>query len=195
MVFRALLAGADLLRSHLIHWAPGAPAFGRLAPMLFSTAGAVTAVWLVFRYAPETGGSGIPHLKAVLHRLRDLSWLRVLIVKMFSGVLAIGGGLALGREGPTVQMGGAIADGAALGMKVSQSDRLTLTAAGAGAGLAAAFNAPLSGLVFVLEEMRRDFRPAVFGAAFIAAASADVVARSVSGQLPVSPSRITRCRR
>jgi CIC family chloride channel protein len=70
-------------------------------------------------------------------------------------------------------------------MKVSPADRLTLTAAGAGAGLAAAFNAPLSGLVFVLEEMRRDFRPAVFGAAFLAAASADVVARSVSGQLPV----------
>jgi len=185
VVFRALLAGADLLRNNLIHWARGAPAFGWLAPMLFSAFGAVAAIWLVFRYAPETGGSGIPHLKAVLHRLRDLSWVRVLIVKMFSGVLAIGGGLALGREGPTVQMGGAIADGASRGMKVSQSDRLTLTAAGAGAGLAAAFNAPLSGLVFVLEEMRRDFRPAVFGAAFIAAASADVVARSVSGQLPV----------
>jgi CIC family chloride channel protein len=84
-----------------------------------------------------------------------------------------------------VQMGGAVADGIARAMKVSQSDRLTLTAAGAGAGLAAAFDAPLSGLVFVLEEVRRDFRPAVFGAAFVAAATADVVARSVSGQLPV----------
>jgi CIC family chloride channel protein len=185
VIFRALLAGADLLRNQLIHWARGAPAFGWLAPMLFSAIGVVVAVWLVFRYAPETGGSGIPHLKAVLHRLRDLSWVRVLIVKMAGGVLAIGSGLALGREGPTVQMGGAIADGIARTMKVSQTDRLTLTAAGAGAGLAAAFNAPLSGLVFVLEEVRRDFRPAVFGAAFIAAASADVVARSVSGQLPV----------
>ena len=104
---------------------------------------------------------------------------------MVSGVLAIGSGLALGREGPTVQMGGAIADGISRAMKVSPTDRLTLTAAGAGAGLAAAFNAPLSGLVFVLEEVQRDFRPAVFGAAFVAAATADVVARSVSGQLPV----------
>src|SRR5678815_2034645 len=103
---------------------------------------------------------------------------RVLVVKMTSGVLALGSGLALGREGPTVQMGGAVADGLARSMKVSSADRLTLTAAGAGAGLAAACNAPLSGLVFVLEEMRRDFRPAVFGAAFLAAASADVVARS-----------------
>jgi CIC family chloride channel protein len=104
---------------------------------------------------------------------------------MFSGVLAIGSGLTLGREGPTVQMGGAVADGIARGLKVSPQDRLTLTAAGAGAGLAAAFNAPLSGLIFVLEEVQRDFRPAVFGAAFVAAATADVVARSVSGQLPV----------
>ena len=185
VVFRALLAGADALRNQLIHWAQALPMLGWIFPMLFSATGAVIAVWLVFRYAPETGGSGIPHLKAVLHRLRDLSWVRVLIVKMFGGVLAIGSGLALGREGPTVQMGGAIADGVSRGMKLSQSDRLTLTAAGAGAGLAAAFNAPLSGLVFVLEEVRRDFRPAVFGASFIAAAAADVVARSVSGQLPV----------
>jgi len=185
VLFRALLAGADALRNHLIHWAQASPAVGWIFPVLFSATGAVIAVFLVFRYAPETGGSGIPHLKAVLHRLRDLSWIRVLMVKMASGVLAIGSGLALGREGPTVQMGGAMADGIARAMKVSQSDRLTLTAAGAGAGLAAAFNAPLSGLVFVLEEMRRDFRPAVFGAAFVAAAAADVVARSVSGQLPV----------
>jgi chloride channel protein, CIC family len=185
VVFRALLAAGDALRNGLVNWSYSTPAFGWIFPLGFGAVGAAAAVFLVITYAPETSGSGIPHLKAVLHRLRDLSWMRVLVVKMISGALAIGSGLALGREGPTVQMGGAVADGLARGMKVSSADRLTLTAAGAGAGLAAAFNAPLSGLVFVLEEMRRDFRPAVFGAAFLAAASADVVARSVSGQLPV----------
>lgn len=185
VVFRALLAGADALRNGLNQWAHGAPYLGWLCPVLFSASGAALAVVLVFRYAPEAGGSGIPHLKAVLHRLRLLNWSRVLVVKMSSGVAAIGSGLALGREGPTVQMGGAVGDGLARRMRATPQDRLTLTAAGAGAGLAAAFNAPLSGLVFVLEEMRRDFRPAVFGAAFVAAAVADVLARSVSGQLPV----------
>ncbi|HEY7219849.1 MAG TPA: H(+)/Cl(-) exchange transporter ClcA [Candidatus Binatia bacterium] len=185
VVFRALLAAADSLRNMLIQWAYTVPFVGWLFPMLFGAVGALIATVLVIRYAPETSGSGIPHLKAVLHRFRDLSWGRVLAVKMVSGVLAIGGGLALGREGPTVQMGGAVADGIAHGLKVSPQDRLTLTAAGAGAGLAAAFNAPLSGLAFVLEEMQRDFRPAVFGASFIAAAASDVVTRSVSGQLPV----------
>jgi chloride channel protein, CIC family len=164
VIFRALLAGADVVRNQLIQWSHAMPFLGWLFPVLFSAAGALVAGAVVFRYAPEAGGSGIPHLKAVLHRLRVLDWGRVLIVKMASGVLAIGSGLALGREGPTVQMGGAVGDGI---------------------GLAAAFNAPLSGLVFVLEEVRRDFRPAVFGAAFVAAATADVVARSVSGQLPV----------
>jgi len=185
VIFRALLAAADGLRNLLIHWAYTVPIFGWIFPVLFSATGALIAMALVRQWAPEAAGSGIPHLKAVLHRLRDLSWGRVVAVKMFSGVLAIGSGLALGREGPTVQMGGAVADGIARRLKVPPQDRLTLTAAGAGAGLAAAFNAPLSGLVFVLEEMQRDFRPAVFSAAFLAAAAGDVVARSVSGQLPV----------
>src|SRR5205814_6817112 len=109
----------------------------------------------------------------------------VLAVKLVGGAIAIGGGLALGREGPTVQMGGAVAGGLGRWLKVSSPDRLVLIAAGAGAGLAAAFNAPLSGLIFVLEEVQRDFRPIVFGAAFVAAAVADIVARSVTGQLPV----------
>jgi len=185
VIFRGLLLGADTVRDVLVNWSHNLPALGWIFPILYSAAGATLAVMLVRRYAPETSGSGIPHLKAVLHRLRDLSWFRVLIVKLFGGVLAIGSGLALGREGPTVQMGGAVGKGIAGWLKVSSRDGLTLTAAGAGAGLAAAFNAPLSGLIFVLEEVQRDFRPAVFGAAFIAAAAADVVARLASGPLPV----------
>jgi chloride channel protein, CIC family len=185
VIFRAFLAAASGLRNLLIQWAYTVPIFGWIFPMLFGAAGALIATLVAFRYAPETSGGGIPHLKAVLHRFRDLFWGRVLVVKMISGVLAIGGGLGLGPEGPTVQMGGAVADGIARGLKVAPQDRLTLVAAGAGAGIAAAFNAPLSGLAFVLEEMQRDFRPAVFGASFVAAVAADVVTRSASGQLPV----------
>ncbi|MCK7481089.1 MAG: chloride channel protein [Candidatus Moduliflexus flocculans] len=94
-------------------------------------------------------------MEAVLHRFRSLDWKRVLPVKFFGGILAIGSGMALGREGPTVQMGGAIGDAISRFLKVSERERLTLISAGAGAGLAAAFNAPLSGLVFVLEEVRQ----------------------------------------
>ena len=147
--------------------------------------GAVISVAITRRYAPEASGSGIPHLEAVLHRFRKMDWKRVLPVKFFGGIIAIGSGMALGREGPTVQMGGAVGDAVSRLLKVSERERLTLTTAGAGAGLAAAFNAPLSGLIFVLEEVRRDFQPIVFGATFVAAVIADIIARIGSGQFPV----------
>ncbi|RMD75379.1 MAG: H(+)/Cl(-) exchange transporter ClcA, partial [Chloroflexi bacterium] len=129
--------------------------------------------------------SGIPHIEAVLYRLRDLRWRRIIPVKIIGGVLAIGGGLALGREGPSVQIGGALGGGMAELLCSGPREHLILIAAGSGAGLAAAFNAPLAGLVFVLEELQRDFRPSVFGAAFVAAVVANVITRLFTGQLPV----------
>lgn len=185
LLFRAVLAGADAARNGMIAWSQQIPAWGWIFPLLYTALGASISVAFVRRYAPETSGSGIPHLEAVLHRFRKLDWKRILPVKFAGGILAIGSGLALGREGPTVQMGGAIGDAVSRWLKVSPRERLTLISAGAGAGLAAAFNAPLSGLVFVLEEVRRDFQPIVFGAAFIAAAIADIVARLGSDQFPV----------
>jgi CIC family chloride channel protein len=106
-------------------------------------------------------------------------------VKFLGGVAGISGGLALGREGPTIQMGGAVGQMVGQWLKVTPRERQTLIAAGAGAGLAAAFNAPLAGVIFVLEEVQRDFTPGVFTAAFIASVVADVVTRWLTGQLPV----------
>jgi CIC family chloride channel protein len=185
LLFRAALAGMDTLRMNMIEWSHRFPFWGWIFPLLFTLLGAGISVALTRRFAPEASGSGIPHLEAVLHRFRNLEWRRVLPVKFVGGILAIGSGLALGREGPTVQMGGTMGDAVSGWLKVSPRERLTLISAGAGAGLAAAFNAPLSGLVFVLEEVRRDFQPIVFGAAFVAAAVADIVARLGSNQFPV----------
>ena len=185
VAFRWALAGGDTVRHGLVAWAHRYPAWGWLLPTLFGAAGAGLAVYLVNSLAPETAGSGIPHLKAVLYRLRSLRWRRILPVKFFGGVFAIGSGLALGREGPTVQMGGAVGAAVAEWLTVTPRERQTLIAAGAGAGLAAAFNAPLAGLAFVLEEVQRDFSPMVFSAAFLASMTADVVTRSLTNQLPV----------
>jgi CIC family chloride channel protein len=140
VLFRDALSAADTLRNLLITRAHQQPVWGWIFPILFSVGGAVISLALVRRYAPETSGSGIPHLEAVLQRLRNLEWSRVLPVKFFAGLLAIGGGLVLGREDPTVQMGGAVGDAISKGLKVSPRERLTLIAAGAGAGLAAAFS-------------------------------------------------------
>ncbi|MEO8613537.1 MAG: H(+)/Cl(-) exchange transporter ClcA [Luteolibacter sp.] len=157
-----------------------------LAVLGGATAGGL-GLWLVRRFAPEAAGSGIPHLQSVLLGEKEMRWKRLLPVKFLAAVLSIGGGLALGREGPTIQMGGAA--GAMVSrwfrIKTGFGEKKALISAGAGAGLAAAFNAPLAGVIFVLEELQGNFTPVVFVAAFISSVSADVVGRLLAGDLPV----------
>jgi chloride channel protein, CIC family len=184
--FRHSLETADQLRNALLRYGHAMPKpWGILLVTAVCGGAAGAALWLVRRFAPEAGGSGIPHLKAVLSRLRGMSWQRVLLVKFASGTLGIGSGLALGREGPTVQMGGALGQMVSGWLHANPRERHTLIAAGAGAGLAAAFNAPLAGVIFVLEELRRDFAPGALTGAFTACVTADVVVRLLSGQMPV----------
>jgi CIC family chloride channel protein len=144
-------------------------------------------LWLVRRWAPEAAGSGIPHLQSVLLGEAEMRWKRLLPVKFLAAVLSIGGGLALGREGPTIQMGGAAGAMVARWFRIQTGfgEKKALLSAGAGAGLAAAFNAPLAGVIFVLEELQGNFTPVVFVAAFLASVSADVVGRLLAGNLPV----------
>ncbi len=97
VVFRWVLAGGEALRDALISWAHHAPMWGWLLPMLFGAVGAGIAVRLVSQVAPEAAGSGIPHLKAVVYRLRSMRWQRILPVKFVGGVLAISGGYPPGR--------------------------------------------------------------------------------------------------
>lgn len=184
--FRITLESLDRARDALFAAAHRMPQpWGLLLVMAVCGTGAGAALWLVRRFAPETSGSGIPHLKAVLHRLRGMRWRRVLTVKFASGVFGIGAGLALGREGPTVQMGGAVGQMVSRWVRGNTRERHILIAAGAGAGLAAAFNAPLAGVIFVLEELRRDFAPGALTGAFVASVTADVVVRLLTGQSPV----------
>jgi chloride channel protein, CIC family len=127
--------------------------------------------------APEITGSGIPQVKAALNKFPMKLDLRVALAKLVSGMVALGIGLPLGREGPTVQIGAAAA--AVLdryGMH-SFRNRRQLIAAGAGAGLAAAFNAPLAGLIFVLEELLREISGATVTIALLACFFAGIVSR------------------
>ena len=185
VAFRWSLSAVELARDRLTELAHGWGLAGIAAPLALAIGGAVLSTALVRRFAPEAGGSGIPHLKAVFDHLRSLAWARVLPVKFVGGVLAIGGGLALGREGPTIQMGGAVGQMVGGWLRCTPRERRTLIAAGAGAGLSAAFNAPLAGLVFVLEELQRDFGAHVFAATLAASVTADIVARLLMGQSPV----------
>jgi len=183
--FRLALEGAEALRVWVVAHVGGG--LGLPAALAIGGVGGGLGVWLVRRFAPHASGSGIPRLKAIMLREAEPEWKRLLPVKFAGGVLAIGSGFALGREGPTVQMGSAIGHGVSDFFKVKhgEGERRALISAGAGAGLAAAFNAPLSGLVFVLEELHGNFTPVMFVAAFLASVSGDVVSRMIMGELPV----------
>lgn len=183
--FQWSLEGASHLRDWVIERSHEMGWPGIFLVMAFSAVGVSLALLMVRRIEPDASGSGIPHVKAVLYHLRAFQWTRVLPVKFVGGVSGIGAGLALGREGPTIQMGAAIGQMVSRWFPCTPRERQTLIAAGSGAGLSAAFNAPLAGLVFVLEEVQKDFAPAVFTVTLIASVTADVTARSLYGHLPV----------
>ena len=183
-LFRIFLEHADAWRDALIGWAHAAPIMGFVF-VTTSCAGAVAlAAWLVRRYSPEASGSGIPHVEAVLREEVPPAPLIVLPVKFVGGLLAIGAGLALGREGPSVQMGAIVAHIAGKLANLKWPDARALIAAGAGAGLAAAFNAPTAGAVFVLEELVRRFEPRMAIAALAASTGAIFVSRMLYGDAP-----------
>ncbi|MFN7854126.1 MAG: chloride channel protein, partial [Dolichospermum sp.] len=137
--------------------------------------------WLVQRLAPEAAGSGIPQVKAVLANVPiKLSW-RVAFVKLISSIIALGSGLTLGRQGPTVQVGAGLAAGMSRLVPTSPDHRRQMIAAGAGAGLAAAFNAPLAGVLFIIEELLQDLSGLTLGTAIIAAFIGGVISRWLGG--------------
>ncbi len=156
-----------------------------LAAFIISAALAFIGYFLVHRFCPEAAGSGIPEIEGAMDGMRPVRWWRVIPVKFLGGMGALGSGMVLGREGPTVQMGGAIGRMVTDIFRVKNEDtRHSLLASGAAGGLAAAFNAPLAGIMFVVEEMRPQFRYSLISirAVIISSMSACIVFRMIRGQ-------------
>jgi CIC family chloride channel protein len=184
VAFRLSLAGAETVRGRLLDVLHRHPTWGwSVLPVIGLLVGGMIG-WMTTRLAPEAAGSGIPHLKGVILHVRTLNWRRLLPVKFLGGVLGIGAGLSLGREGPTVQMGAAAARALASVLRTPPADLPQLFSAGAGAGLAAAFNAPLAGLLFVIEELHRELSSRTAAGALIAAVCATVITQWLSGDIP-----------
>ena len=110
-----------------------------------------------------------------------MRWLRILWVKLLAGIIGIGAGLSLGREGPSIQLGAVTAQGLSRLLKRTRLEERYLLTSGASAGLAAAFNAPLAGVIFALEELHRNFSVVVLLPAMAAAMTATVISRFFFG--------------
>ena len=171
-------------REHLIQLVKDYPVVNWLVPTVLSAVMVYLAFLLMGRLAPETSGSGIPQIEGFLDGLLTLRWQRILPVKFFGGLLALGSGMLLGREGPTIQMGGSIGKAVSSYFQADSEEVKMLVAAGAGAGLASAFNAPLAGIIFVLEEMRPQFKDRIgsYRSVIMASLMAVIVVRTFLGQ-------------
>lgn len=155
------------------------PWLGWLAVCAVVAVAAALAAWLVEHVAPAAGGSGIPRVESILRGELAAAGTWIIPVKVLGGWLALSAGLALGREGPTVQIGAVVGERVGRLFKGIKDAWMFLMSAGAGAGLATAFNAPVGGTLFVLEEVLRRMSPLGFVLTATACTSAVWVQRAI----------------
>lgn len=136
------------------------------------------------KYAPLSSGSGIPQIEGELMGVFNMDEKKTIVAKFVGGSLAAAGGLSLGREGPSIQLGGAMGKLVAKFLRRDINEQRYLISAGASAGLSAAFSAPISGTIFILEEVYKNFSPLVVVPAIIASVIADFISKNIFGMRP-----------
>ncbi|MBP7275378.1 MAG: chloride channel protein [Kiritimatiellae bacterium] len=151
---------------------------------LVITVSSLIVGYMLYHYSKDAAGSGIPQLKrAFWKELGFVPW-KTVWVKFVAGIISVGGGASLGREGPSVQVGGGVASNLAGAMGVPRQGRRLAAAAGAAAGLAAAFNTPLAATTFVLEEIVGDLNSRLLGSVILAAVTGAFVTFGLIGYQP-----------
>ncbi|MDD3168088.1 MAG: ClC family H(+)/Cl(-) exchange transporter [Eubacteriales bacterium] len=139
---------------------------------------------LVRKY-PVISGSGIPQVRGQLLGYFKNPWVSTLFAKFIGGTVTILAGLSVGREGPSIQLGATTAHGIGGFLAATRTERKILIASGASAGLAVAFNAPLAGVMFALEEIFKYFSPTILLATITSAVTADFISTMIFGLEPV----------
>ena len=128
---------------------------------LFGLVGGGLSGFLIKNFAPAAKGSGVSQIMGFLRHKQVPMNLKVGLIKLISGIIAIGSGFPLGPEGPSVQMGGSVAWQMAKWLRAPVAFRRVIVAAGGGAGIAAVFSAPLGGFVYAIEELLNSARPVI----------------------------------
>jgi CIC family chloride channel protein len=141
--------------------------------------------YLLAKFFPEVRGSGVPQTEAAFHLEQGVIPARVPFGKFLTGVLCIGSGHSMGREGPCVQIGGGLASLLGKWLRLSPSRVKDLVPVGAAAALSAAFNTPVAAVLFALEEIIGDMNAALLGSTVVASVTAVIVERSILGNEPL----------
>lgn len=183
VLYRVALEKALKLLLYLYQVIAAHPWYLPIWILILTTIGLILG--LLVKKIPMISGSGIPQIEGVLIGKLDMSWWRVISGKFIGGILAIGSGLSLGREGPSIQLGAAVGQGYSKIFKRAKLEEKYLITSGASAGLAAAFNAPLAGVMFALEEVHKNFSPLVLISSLASALFAEYVSKSFFGLKPV----------
>ena len=189
VAFRYLIGCTDTLLHRILaygqanHW---------FIPVWFAIlAVAALIVTLLLKWDPLISGSGIPQIEGEIMGELDQRWWRVLAAKLGGGILSLGCGLSLGREGPSIQLGAMAAKGFSRLTKRVKTEEKVLITCGASAGLSAAFNAPIAGILFSLEEVHKHISPELVLSSMAASITSDFVSRNVFGLKPVFTFHIT----
>ena len=182
LVHNLLFLGEPAVRYDANLFTPPSPwgPFVILVPVV----GGIAVTFLVSKFAPEARGHGVPEVMDAIYYKGGVIRPVIAVVKSLASAIAIGSGAAVGREGPIIQIGSAL--GSTLGqiVRMPAGQRITLVAAGAGAGIAATFNTPIGGVMFAIELMMPEVSVRTFLPVAISTGAATFIGRLFFGPQP-----------
>lgn len=183
VLFRLVLEHMEELLSHVTDYIHHHPSFLFVWFLILFVGACV--ITLLLKWEPMISGSGIPQLDGEIQGYFHQKWWRILLAKFTGGIITIGSGLSLGREGPSIQLGAVVGKGFSRLTKRMRTEERLLITCGASAGLSAAFNAPLAGALFALEEVHKSFSVEILLSSMASSITADFISRNVFGLKPV----------
>ena len=190
LAYRIALKYAGKWMDEIITFAGQSPV--RMAGWLLVLMVLAVLVGLLVRWEPMISGSGIPQLEGEMAGKLSQKWWRVLPAKFAGGFLCMLGGLSLGREGPSIQLGAMAGQGISRALGRGKREEKFLMTCGASAGLSAAFHAPLAGMMFAVEEIHKTFSIPILLPVMTASVTADYIASHILGLDPVFRFQITK---
>lgn len=190
MLYRLVLQYAEHILQFIIEFISGSviKALGWIAILVVIA----VIVAKIIKFEPMISGSGIPQIEGEMTGKLNQTWYKVLPAKFIGGFLCLLSGLSLGREGPSIQLGAMSGKGLSKLLSLSKTDEKYMLTCGASAGLAAAFNAPLAGVLFSLEEIHKNFSVSVLISVMTASVTSDYLASKILGNEPVFNFSITQ---